>query len=545
MKFTIGMPTFDDFDGVYFTVQALWLYHGPRIHEVIIIDNNPGTKASQRMRTLAARAIRTRYVPYPDIVGTAAAKNRVFAEASAEHVVCLDSHVLLLPGALDALAEQYQENPKLKSLLSGPLVADDHVQAWTHLSEEWGSDVRGKWQSPTSEQKAMKSFPITNMGTGLLACRADAWLGFNPAFKGFGGEEWYIQQKFLRAGREVVCVNGLKWMHRFGDQTAAKPYPLYMFDRARNYFIGVQELGDDTEVVRQHFVNGGYVNPAEWQNIVNGKDRPCGTCGSGTVSFTDIAAWHASNTVAASDVNEHLPTLAALAKGANVVDCGDRQGLTVPAYAAGGAAAIVHVAPSLFPGVETLKSFFPSAVHAKGTSLTVDEKIFKDCDLLFLDTEPHNADHVYAELKRLHGFCRHYIVLHDTVSYGEVGQLSRPGILAGVRAFVREHRQWVVIKNYKNNHGLCVLSCAEEDKKKLPTLGRKALNFAAAWAHHVKEGRPVSTPEIMEARRAVCDTCDARNGEHCGECGCPIEAKAAWAEQECPLERWPLPMASK
>ena len=48
---TIGMAVYDDYDGVYFTVQALRLYHeicrSDRV-EFIIIDNNPdsanGTK---------------------------------------------------------------------------------------------------------------------------------------------------------------------------------------------------------------------------------------------------------------------------------------------------------------------------------------------------------------------------------------------------------------------------------------------------------------------------------------------------------------------
>lgn len=46
-KLTIGMATYDDFDGVFFSVQALRMYH-PETEgaEIIVLDNNPeGAKA--------------------------------------------------------------------------------------------------------------------------------------------------------------------------------------------------------------------------------------------------------------------------------------------------------------------------------------------------------------------------------------------------------------------------------------------------------------------------------------------------------------------
>ncbi len=44
---TIGMATYDDYDGVYFTIQALRMYHPIcQIDEVefVVIDNNPDGK---------------------------------------------------------------------------------------------------------------------------------------------------------------------------------------------------------------------------------------------------------------------------------------------------------------------------------------------------------------------------------------------------------------------------------------------------------------------------------------------------------------------
>ena len=47
-----------------------------------------------------------------------------------------------------------------------------------------------------------------------------AWPGFPAAFRGFGGEEAYIHEKFRRAGGRRLCLPWLRWMHRFGRPVA-------------------------------------------------------------------------------------------------------------------------------------------------------------------------------------------------------------------------------------------------------------------------------------------------------------------------------------
>jgi len=41
MFLTIGMPTYDDFDGVYFTLQALKSYHDLTDVELLVVDTKP------------------------------------------------------------------------------------------------------------------------------------------------------------------------------------------------------------------------------------------------------------------------------------------------------------------------------------------------------------------------------------------------------------------------------------------------------------------------------------------------------------------------
>ena len=58
----------------------------------------------------------------------------------------------------------------------------------------------GTWDnSGLADDPDAPPFEIPMQGMGLFACRRAAWPGFNQAFRGFGGEEWYIHEKFRRA----------------------------------------------------------------------------------------------------------------------------------------------------------------------------------------------------------------------------------------------------------------------------------------------------------------------------------------------------------
>ena len=89
-------------------------------------------------------------------------------------------------------------------------------------------------------------------GMGLFACRRVIWPDFNPAFRGFGGEEWYIHEKFRRNGGHVLCLPFLRWLHRF-NRPQGIPYRNTFEDRIWNYLVGFQELGLPTGEMEAHF----------------------------------------------------------------------------------------------------------------------------------------------------------------------------------------------------------------------------------------------------------------------------------------------------
>ena len=246
---TIGMATYNDFDGVYFTVQALRLYHDLSDTELLVVDNY----GCEHTKALVEGWAKGRYVLATEVQGTAAPRDRVFREAQGEAVLCCDSHVLFAPGAIARLKAYYREHPDTRDLLQGPLVYDDLRTMSTHFEPVWREQMWGIWATDARGlDPEGEPFDIWGQGLGVFSCRKAAWPGFHPAFRGFGGEEGYIHEKVRQRGGRTLCLPWLRWGHRFG-RPAGVPYVLTVEDKVRNYLIGHAELGLDLAPVLQHF----------------------------------------------------------------------------------------------------------------------------------------------------------------------------------------------------------------------------------------------------------------------------------------------------
>lgn len=248
---TIGMAVYDDWVGVYFTVEALALYHDLDGVEILVIDNKGDAGMKDWLQGWHGK--RVRYVLNTD-PGTSQSRNAVFREAKGGWTFCIDSHVMLAPGALSSLKEWTARNPDCMDLLQGPMLYDDVSMCTTHMEPVWRDDMWGIW----SDAKPVLDLPkepweIPMHGLGLFGCRTDAWLGFNPRFKGFGGEEGYIHEKYRQAGRKTLCLPFMGWVHKFGIIGSTIRYNLDVRDRIRNYMIGFQELGLDEAPIINHF----------------------------------------------------------------------------------------------------------------------------------------------------------------------------------------------------------------------------------------------------------------------------------------------------
>lgn len=249
---TLGMAVVDDYDGVYFTVMSLRLYHRECLDrlEFLIIDNNPGGDSAAATRRFCEN-LGMRYLPVSDYRSTAV-RDSIFRHASGRFVLCLDAHVMLLPGALAGLIEYIEDNAESPDLLQGPLVNDRGDRLYTHLEKRWKDGMYGTWAQTEGLSLHTSPFEIPMQGLGLFCCRRDAWPGLNPRFTGFGGEEGYLHEKFRRSGGRILCLPFLQWVHRF-ERPLGIPYRINWRDRIRNYLIGHDELGWDTLEMATHF----------------------------------------------------------------------------------------------------------------------------------------------------------------------------------------------------------------------------------------------------------------------------------------------------
>lgn len=252
------MAVYEDYDGVFFTIQALRYYHQDVNRERIkflVVDNSPDSKHSPLIKEFVEKTVKGKYIAAGEAQGNAAVKGLVFEHADTELVMCIDSHVLLEPGGLRALIDYYDNNPDSLDLIQGPLLYDDIYsnQIFSHFKPEWGSGMYGRWDiDERAKDRFAPPFEIDAQGCGLLSCRKAAWPGFNSRFIGFAVEEYYIHQKFRNAGRKCLCLPALRWIHRFGRPEGPK-YRNIWEERLRNYLIGWREVGLPLEGIIDHF----------------------------------------------------------------------------------------------------------------------------------------------------------------------------------------------------------------------------------------------------------------------------------------------------
>jgi len=267
-KLCIGMATYDDYDGVYFSIQAMRLYH-PEIldqTEFVVIDNHPSGPCSSALKQMEDWVPAYRYVPCEAVRGTAV-RDFIFHEANAEYVLCIDSHVMLERGSVRKLLDYFESHPDCKDLLQGPLLNDDTQHISTHFIPGWSAGMYGTWGFDSRGQKVdADAFDIPMQGLGLFACAKQAWPGFNSRFSGFGGEEGYIHEKFRQAGGRTLCLPFLRWLHRFNRPMGTR-YKVNWEDRVRNYLIGRDELSLPDDDVIAHFSE--YLGEANTQVMVD------------------------------------------------------------------------------------------------------------------------------------------------------------------------------------------------------------------------------------------------------------------------------------
>src|SRR5262245_48447344 len=170
---TVAMATYDDYDGVYFTVQSIRVFHPEVADEIdfLVLDNHPEGPGADALRKLCDWIPNLRYLPYTRFRGTAV-RDVVYRESASEFVLCVDSHVLIPPGALSRLIAYLKAHRDTRDLLHGPLLYDDLRNISTHLAPEWRGGMYGTWATDArGVDPDAEPFEIPMQGLGLFVCR--------------------------------------------------------------------------------------------------------------------------------------------------------------------------------------------------------------------------------------------------------------------------------------------------------------------------------------------------------------------------------------
>ena len=399
-------------------------------------------------------------------------------------------------------------------------------------------------------------------GLGLFCIRRDALPKFPDGLRGFGGEEIHLHEAVRMNGGRSICLPWLQWTHRFGYVNGV-PYVLNKEDKFNNNLRWEKMLGLESRQMYglgisdcvEHFREQ---IPATWESVCNsvmgGDNVACGC-------EKKVAAPPAEETIEAmyekaksepSDINEHLEILYSLAAQCDtVVEFGVRSAVSTTALAHGVRKKLtsydIHDSAQARVIAERSGGKFEFII---GSSLDVD---IQPCDMLFVDTL-HTADQVYGELKRHHEKVSRWIALHDTETFREFGEGDStearvPGLMPGIRRFLGEHPEWMVMTVRRNNNGMMVLTKNRDDMPKLPSKLEMGMNFAGAMIEFAKSGAKLASDATVEQRLLNCQVCEFRVMEgdkpRCSSCGCflvktPLgtAGRATISAMGCPIGKW-------
>ena len=163
-----------------------------------------------------------------------------------------------------------------------------------------------------------------------------------------------------------------------------------------------------------------------------------------------------------SDIKGLLPILRRYAKECDhITELGVRDIVSTWAILAGRPKTLISIdledplysTSSISEVYDITKSLGINYKFIKADDLTIT---LEETDLLFIDTY-----HVYSQLKKeleLHGNkARKYIIMHDTTSFGEVGEDGGKGLNLAIKEYLESNNNWKIKEIFTHSNGLTIL----------------------------------------------------------------------------------------
>lgn len=156
-----------------------------------------------------------------------------------------------------------------------------------------------------------------------------------------------------------------------------------------------------------------------------------------------------------SDIFEHLPTLHAYAsKCRHITEFGIGHGNSTLAFLNAQPDHLISYDVNVLPPIWSMHELVGRTnIRIREESVLASE--IEDTELLFIDTL-HTCEQLRRELHLHANRVRRFIILHDTVTFGEQGEDGGPGLLFAVEPFLR-NGVWRELAHYRNNNGLMIL----------------------------------------------------------------------------------------
>jgi glycosyltransferase involved in cell wall biosynthesis len=216
---SIVIPVRGKANELWFTLQGL-LHAGFRDRvEILVVDNDP----SQEVRDVCEYFARPmlRYIEAGEIKGVNYPRSVGANAARGEWLMMLDSHVLLEPGSYDRILERIEAGLYPPRSLVHCGVSFGSPEVWGSYRLTLESNFWGTWHHLVRNDTQLP-YPIAATGNWAFITRLKDWQfcgGFNEAFRGYGGDEIYLQLKYWRAGGQVLLDPLLRGSHWSGPRS--------------------------------------------------------------------------------------------------------------------------------------------------------------------------------------------------------------------------------------------------------------------------------------------------------------------------------------
>lgn len=161
-----------------------------------------------------------------------------------------------------------------------------------------------------------------------------------------------------------------------------------------------------------------------------------------------------------SDICGHLGRMRSLGEQCRrITEFGVRTGVSTAAWIAARPKTVVCYDIQRCAEVDVLeKAAAAAGVKFSFHKQDVLDVTIESTDLLFIDTL-HTYDQLRQELALHADRVRRYIVLHDTESFAESGEVpGTKGLRPAIAEFLADHPEWTVLERWTHNNGLTVLA---------------------------------------------------------------------------------------